>query len=907
MNDLKNKELFEDMRDQLSPDESVTKAVLRKAELAVAEEGNRMSVNNIDKRQSTGTLRSKWRYIGAAAACAAVAVGASVMFFANSGKLPADNIVPNNQNLRDALLWVDKDSHLVDKDDKYVEVVFQTATNENPESIGLYDSYTGKLLCQMFDSGDFEKDGDEIAGDGIYSCRYRQEFSFAKAEERDISEYGKAYTFNACYETEDMTRYSTDASLEIYLAADKKDKQALAAMEQKFEELKNTEDYKKADFDGREQLALDLIDELAEHGTPEFPFSFLDQSSICIMHGVSVDFIFRDRYPASFVLKDTQTMSGKCGDDITYTLDKNGLLTITGTGKMYDYTTVYHQSIMNDISDSPFYANMSIKAVMISEGITGIGKNVFYGCGCMTSIILPGSVTSIGDKAFYGCSSLSSVRLSDSIESIGRSAFYLCESLTSVRIPKGVTSIGSEAFVWCSELTSINVEAGNENYCSENGVLYNKDMTELICCPAGRSSAVIPKTVTTIGNYAFYKCDKLTSISIPNTVTSLGELAFSRCTGLTSLTVPGSIKNWGFGAFDNCSFLERLTIESGVTSIGDAAFGGCYTLTRVSIPGGVTSIGQDAFAGCYSLKSVSIPDSVTSIGDTAFEGCNSLRSVNIPDSVTSIGDTAFEGCNSLTRLRIPSSVTSIGDDLFGYDATDKPRNERSVTITGASGSTAEKYAKDNDLNFVVETAAEQNESKILTSGKCGEKITYTFDENGVLTISGTGRMYDYPYGSPFSENTAIKKVVISEGITIIGGSIFKGCTALTSITIPESVSIIEKSAFYGCTGLKAISIPVGVTCIGNFAFYDCLSLAEVTIPNSVDGIGDFTFVNCPALKNVTVPESVKNIGVNAFGYYYTEEGYGRYPDFTISVTAASAVAREYAKKNGFKYINIDKE
>ncbi len=307
----------------------------------------------------------------------------------------------------------------------------------------------------------------------------------------------------------------------------------------------------------------------------------------------------------------TDIASGKCGDNLTWTLDENGTLTISGTGEMYNY----------EYDSTAPWSNHSdeIKSVVIESGVTSIGSSAFSNCTALTSVTIPDSVTTIGSYAFSGCT-----------------------ALTSVTIPDRVTSIGSTAFWCCISLTSINVASGNEYYASIDGVLFNKAVTELLCFPGGRTGAyTIPNSVTSIGNYAFYCCTSLTSVTIGSGVTSIGANAFNTCTSLTS-----------------------VTIGSGVTSIGESAFYGCIALTSITTTNSVTSIGCYAFSYCYSLTSVTIPDSVTNIGEQAFSYCDTLTSVTIGSGVTSIGEWAFSGCKSLTSVTIPNSVTSIGWNAF---------------------------------------------------------------------------------------------------------------------------------------------------------------------------------------------------------------------------------------------------
>ena len=202
----------------------------------------------------------------------------------------------------------------------------------------------------------------------------------------------------------------------------------------------------------------------------------------------------------------------------------------------------------------------------------------------------------------------------------------------------------------------------NENYYTSNDKL--GDYAFYGC--SGLTSLTLPSSVTSIGNQAFSGCSGLTSLTIPSGVTSIGKWAFSRCSGLTSLTIPSGVTSIGKSAFLGCSGLTSLTIPSSVTSIGKSAFLGCSGLTSLTIPSGVTSIGEGVFYGCSGLTSLTLPSCVTKIGAGTFWGCSGLTSLTIPSSVTSIGDEAFYGCSGLTSLTIPSSVTSIGDWAFGY-------------------------------------------------------------------------------------------------------------------------------------------------------------------------------------------------------------------------------------------------
>ena len=362
--------------------------------------------------------------------------------------------------------------------------------------------------------------------------------------------------------------------------------------------------------------------------------------------------------------------SGKCGDNLTWTLDGDGTLTISGTGKMWD--SDYYNDY--DVPWADFLA--SIEKVVISKGVTSIGNEAFKWCERLTNVTIPDSITSIGNSAFYDCSSLTSVTIPDSVTSIGEWAFYGCSSLTSVTIPHGVTSIGGAAFWGCSSLTSVTIP----DSVTSIGEWAFSDCSSL-------TSVTIPDSVTSIGDCAFYGCISLTSVTIGNGVTSISD-SFSGCVSLKSFTVSES--NSAYSSKDGVLFNKNktklvaypagktntsYTIPNSVSEIKEWAFSDCSDLTNVTIPNSVSKISYGTFYGCSSLTSVTIPTSVKSIDDYAFEFCSSLTSVTIPNSVTSIGEWAFSDCSSLTSITIPNSVSKIS-----YGTFECCENLKSVTI-----------------------------------------------------------------------------------------------------------------------------------------------------------------------------------------------------------------------------------
>lgn len=304
-------------------------------------------------------------------------------------------------------------------------------------------------------------------------------------------------------------------------------------------------------------------------------------------------------------------------------------------------------------------------AVAIPDGVTSIGNNVFFNQTGLTSITIPNSVTNIGKSTFNGCTGLTSITIPNSVTSIGGGAFNGCTGLTSITIPSSVTSIGDRTFGYCTCLTNITVEDNNPKYSSQDGVLFSKDRTQLICYPGGKTGDyTIPGGVTSIEYSAFSNCAGLTGIMIPNSVVSIGDSAFGDCIGLTGMTIPNSVTSIGDSAFLRCENLTSVNIPNSVTSIGAGAFSSCTGLTSITIPNGVTSIGDSAFHNCTGLTSMTIPNSVTSVGNYAFSACTDLTSVIFPNGIARIGDSTFLNCTGLTSVTIPASVTAIEKYAF---------------------------------------------------------------------------------------------------------------------------------------------------------------------------------------------------------------------------------------------------
>ena len=336
---------------------------------------------------------------------------------------------------------------------------------------------------------------------------------------------------------------------------------------------------------------------------------------------------------------DSETMYGmiafgECGNDATWSLTEEGVMTVSGTGEMWMYDDNY----------APWYDYRDrIITLVIEEGITYIG-----------------------DYAFARCYLIETVEIPDTVEAIGMEAFFDCDSLTEITIPASVSDLNL-SFYGCDSLTAIWVDENNPYYCSDAcGVVYNKDQTALVYAPDALTGAYTVSAATTnIYPQAFENCFELTSVTLPVGLEKISSYAFSCCFSLESIEIPDTVTLVEWGAFSSCSSLKSVKLSSGLSYIDNYLFCYCNALTEIVIPDGVTTIHSEAFTGCESLASVKLPSGLTDIGAGAFVGCTALTEIDIPDGVEEIRAYTFAS-SGLTTLVIPDGVTDIQDYAFEY-------------------------------------------------------------------------------------------------------------------------------------------------------------------------------------------------------------------------------------------------
>lgn len=312
---------------------------------------------------------------------------------------------------------------------------------------------------------------------------------------------------------------------------------------------------------------------------------------------------------------------GKEGDNLKWTLDDDGVLTISGIGNMRDY----------DGNNQP-WKDLDVKKVVIVSGVTSIGIYAFKYCRNLENIEIPNTVKEIRTGAFSYCSSLDNVVIPNSIDWIWGDVFYYCTSLKNIALPESITGISGCAFEECNSLESI----------------------------------IIPSKVDSINGGTFRNCRKLKTVVLPEGLVEIAVQAFWGCAGLTNLTIPDSVKYIGEGAFNGCNSLKELKLPKGLNKVGKMAFNSCQYLESVEIPATVTTIEEQAFWGCERLTQIKMQKGLNTIQKSAFGRCLRLENIVLPEGLTDIEAAAFALCVGLKSITIPVSVVSIGEEVFDY-------------------------------------------------------------------------------------------------------------------------------------------------------------------------------------------------------------------------------------------------
>ena len=502
------------------------------------------------------------------------------------------------------------------------------------------------------------------------------------------------------------------------------------------------------------------------------------------------------------------------------------------TGQAFNYCS--HLSEIRVAAGNQTY--FSRNGVLFSDG----GKKlVAYPLGnTSSSYKIPSTVEVIGEYAFYHNQYLSEIDFPDALKTIEGNAFEYCKLLERVDLKGKLEYIGPYAFAFCDNLTSVNMEA-----------------VGCVCDDAFRYSPirklVFPEGLYSIGSTIAYG-SALREVHLPSSIwlSNIADDAFESDDELPdgehiTFYVPHGSDAGLYCIMYGCvyEYSDEAPEETETNDTPDeiecssdfeisdgilTSYAGSDT--DISVPYGVEVIGDSAFSGKKEIQSVTLPDSLTKIDEYAFSGCKQLSWINIPDSVEVIGEFAFSGCKLLESLVLPESVNTIGEDAFTGCGQ--------LVLTVTSGSYAEQYAIDNDIEY------------------CCNSDDYSDDftvEDGVLTA----------YTGDETE------VTIPNCVIEIADMVFKGHSEITELVLPDSLDRIGEYAFSGCKSLTEIVIPYGTRYIGEFAFSGCRNLTSVTVPDTVCEIGDCAFSGCKSLNAVVDSGSVAESYMDENGVQYS--------------------------------------
>lgn len=541
--------------------------------------------------------------------------------------------------------------------------------------------------------------------------------------------------------------------------------------------------------------------------------------------------------------------NNKCGENLTWELDEIGILTISGTGDMYNYSEDY----LAPWSEHCF----EITNVTISDGVTSIGSYAFCYCS-VKSITLPFGLKHIGSSAFFNCPNIQQINIPDSVEYIDPYAFSCCKGLHTVQLPSSLTLISEELFAECDNLKNLSIPDA---------------VTEIGANAFLRCTAFIleklPAGIKSIGDAAFANCGNIESLALPGTLESIGEAAFNG-TAIDKANFDGTPERWTAIGGDACciaqdkiDFLEHTCDFSGwkydehkhwqqCTSCGKTQSEGAHTgigdtcsvcgaalsaaLDSGSIDGGLSwSLSR---SGALTISgSGKMPD-FSSVANAApwDKQKDKIQSVVIESGVQSISGGAFSGCTALEKVSISETVTQIDLNAFG----------------GCTSLAAFEVAEGNKAFLSVGGVLFSADKELL---RCpvGKSADYTVP-SGTVAIAG----------GAFKDCAKLESLVIPDSVISIGESAFENCAALKRITLPKNITKLEASCFSGCTALAEIALPDSVKTLGEKVFSGCAALKSVKIPAEVTVIPAEAFSGCVSLESITIPKNVSHINERAF-------------------------------------------
>ena len=568
--------------------------------------------------------------------------------------------------------------------------------------------------------------------------------------------------------------------------------------------------------------------------------------------------------PNNVVIIDSNAFSGSGVERVLFGVSSK--LTSIGVGAFENTKRLSEVSIpsgVESLKDRTFY-NSGIQRINLPADLKNIGKETFSKSK-LISILIPAGVTEIGYSAFKDVESLGEVSFSASDTALMiRDEVFYNTSIKNITISANVKYIGNLCFGKCKKLTQIDVSTENDGYASLGGVLYNKDYTKLLTCPAGKTgSYTVPDSVNKFSTGAF-EGSELSEVIIPDEskLLTIGYRAFLGCSNLQHITIPDSVLSIDFYAFAYCDNLEQVDIDvnSQLGGIYEGSFYNCKSLNNIVIPNCVNEISDYAFYGCTALKNVTISEnsSLKGVFDHAFE-YSGIEQFTMPTGMLEIGACAFRGAKMKT-ITFNEDIQEIGtyafadSELTDMDILEVPNSVVYIGEGAFSGSV--NNLKELRLPFLGATADYDGVYENLVYVLGNNLRQYDIQKISVMSgdILGSGAFKDLQ----------ASEIYIPKTIKIINNETFSGCKKLSEIYLSDSIQEIEYRAFERCISLNSIHIPDSVTKMGYEVFNGCENLQNVYISKNCEALSSEVFGNCISLTNIYVPKKVSAISRDAF-------------------------------------------